>query len=261
MTIIRRQGVTLHYQLEGLDTAPVLVLSNSLGTDLSMWSPQIDRLKAHFRVLRYDVRGHGASGQSDEPFTIADLASDVLAIMDDAGIGKARFCGLSMGGMTGMWLAANHAHRFSCFVLANTATVIGPASGWNTRIDTVRAGGMQAIVSAVLARWFTPGFLMDHPAQVTPVEQMLRRMAPEGYTAACVAVRDADLRSVLDNITAPVLVIVGTHDSATSAAQGGAIADAISGAQYMELPAAHLSNWQLPEVFTDIIVTFCSHQD
>lgn len=258
MTTAFNQGVALHYQIEGAPDAPVLVMSNSLGTDLQMWAPQMDSLLSRFRVLRYDTRGHGGSGLPAPagPFGFAELGRDVLAIMDHAGIGRAHFCGLSMGGMTGMWLAASHPERFGRFVLANTAALIGPASGWDTRIQTVRAQGMAAIVDAVLARWFSAGWLAGNAERIAPVRQMLLDASPEGYTANCAAVRDADLRPLLSRIASPVLVIAGTHDLATTPTQGREVAAGIAGARYVELDGAHLSNWEQPREFAEAVCGF-----
>ncbi len=259
MTTALHQGIALHYEIEGAPNAPVLVMSNSLGTDMQMWAPQMDSLLPRFRVLRYDTRGHGGSGLPSPgaaPFGFAELGQDVLAIMDHAGIGRAHFCGLSMGGMTGMWLAANHPERFDRFVLANTAALIGPASGWDTRIQTVRSQGMAAIVDAVLARWFSAAWLDGNAARIAPVRQMLLDASPEGYTANCAAVRDADLRAQLQRISCPVLVIAGTHDLATTPAQGREVAQGIAGARYVELDGAHLSNWEQPEGFAQAVCGF-----
>lgn len=255
MPQVTRNGATLHYEIEGPDDAPALVLSNSLGTTLAMWAPQMPALRKHFRVLRYDTRGHGASGSAESGFGMAELGEDVVAIMDHAGIERGHFCGLSMGGMTGMWLAANHPARFDRFVLANTAALIGPASVWDTRIDTVRRAGMAAIVPGVLERWFTGPFRAE-TARVAPVRDMLLEADPQGYTANCAAVRDADLRDCLPGVRSPVLVIAGTHDLATTPEQGRQVADAIPGAGLALLDAAHLSNWEQPQAFTALMREF-----
>jgi 3-oxoadipate enol-lactonase len=246
----------LHYVIEGQADKPVLVMSNSLGTTLDMWAPQMPALTARFRVLRYDTRGHGRSALPSASFGMRDLAEDVIAIMDHAGIDKAHFCGLSMGGMTGMYLARHHAERFGRFVLANTAALIGPESVWNTRIETVRRDGMAAIVDGVLARWFTDHYVLTRRDEFEPVRRMLETTSPEGYTANCAAVRDADLRALLSEINAPVLVIAGEQDLATTAAQGLDVARAIPGAEYLALAAAHLSNWELPEAFGNAVTGF-----
>lgn len=250
----------LHYVLEGASDKPVLVMSNSLGTTLEMWDPQMAALTAQYRVLRYDTRGHGRSALPAASFGMHELAEDVIAIMDHAGIERAHFCGLSMGGMTGMVLARHHAARFHRFVLANTAALIGPASVWDTRIETVRRDGMGAIVDGVLARWFTEDYLLTRRDEMAPVRRMLETTSADGYTANCAAVRDADLRALLPEIDAPVLVIAGEHDLATTAAQGGLVAGAIDGAYYLSLSAAHLSNWELPEAFGDAVLGFLAQR-
>ncbi|SDD97134.1 3-oxoadipate enol-lactonase [Cupriavidus sp. YR651] len=250
----------LHYVLEGASDKPVLVMSNSLGTTLEMWDPQMAALTAQYRVLRYDTRGHGRSALPAASFGMHELAEDVIAIMDHAGIERAHFCGLSMGGMTGMVLARHHATRFHRFVLANTAALIGPASVWDTRIETVRRDGMSAIVDGVLARWFTEDYLLTRRDEMAPVRRMLETTSADGYTANCAAVRDADLRALLPEIDAPVLVIAGEHDLSTTAAQGGLVAGAIDGAYYLSLSAAHLSNWELPEAFGDAVLGFLAQR-
>jgi 3-oxoadipate enol-lactonase len=261
MPIATNDKQRLHYTVEGPASAPALVMSNSLGTTLDMWAPQMPTLLRHFRVLRYDTRGHGRSDVPDQPFGMAELGRDVLAVMDHAGIKRAHFCGLSMGGMTGMWLAAHHPDRFDRFVLANTAALIGPAQVWNTRIDTVRRDGMAAIVPGVLDRWFTPAYRAAYPAAIEPVSSMLASTDPNGYIGNCAAVRDADLRDLLPDIRAQVLVIAGEHDAATTPAQGREAADAIAGARFHALDAAHLSNWELPDAFTGAVVDFLSGAD
>lgn len=246
----------LHYVIEGAADKPVLVMSNSLGTTLDMWGPQMAALTAHYRVLRYDTRGHGRSALPSSSFGMRELAEDVIAIMDHAGIERAHFCGLSMGGMTGMYLARHHTGRFGRFVLANTAALIGPESVWNTRIETVRRDGMAAIVNGVLARWFTDHYVLTRRDEYEPVRRMLTGTSAEGYVANCAAVRDADLRGLLPGVQAPVLVIAGEQDLATTAAQGQEVARAIPGAEYLELAAAHLSNWELPEAFGNAVIGF-----
>ena len=256
MSTATRGDLRLHYELEGPADAPVLVMSNSLGTTLAMWDPQMPVLRQHFRVLRYDTRGHGASSVSAQPFGMAELGADVLAVMDHAGVQRAHFCGLSMGGMTGMWLARHHSDRFGRFVLANTAALIGPALVWNNRIDTVQRDGMVAISDAVLARWFTSPYLAHNPALIDRVREMLLQTDAVGYTANCAAVRDADLRGLLGDIRAEVLLIAGTQDAATTPEQGLAVVNAIPSATYIALNAAHLSNWELPEPFANAVISF-----
>jgi len=256
MSYFDNNGARLHYELDGREDAPVLVLSNSLGTNLDMWEPQMPALLQHFRVLRHDARGHGSSDVTPGPYTIAQLGGDVLALMDHLGISRAHFCGLSMGGMIGMWLGAHHAGRIDRLVLCNTAAKIGTPDTWNPRIAKVDAEGMASVVDTVLDRWFTPGFRQRAPQQVAIVRDMLLETEPAGYGANCAAVRDMDLRADIASITVPTLVIAGTHDGSTPAADGRAVADAIPGARYVELDAAHLSNWEQTDQFTQALLGF-----
>ena len=256
MSYFDNNGVRFYYALEGREDAPVLVLSNSLGTNLDMWAPQMPALLPHFRVLRHDARGHGRSDVTPGPYTIAQLGGDVLALMDHLGISRAHFCGLSMGGMIGMWLGTHHAGRIDRLVLCNTAARIGTPDTWNPRIAKVEAEGMASVVDTVLDRWFTPGFRQRAPQQVAVVRDMLLDTAPAGYGANCAAVRDMDLRADIASIGLPTLVIAGTHDGSTPAADGRAVADAIPGARYVELDAAHLSNWEQTEQFTQALLGF-----
>jgi 3-oxoadipate enol-lactonase len=249
-------GVSLHYRLDGPENAPVLVMSNSLGTTLDMWEPQMSALIQRYRVLRYDTRGHGQSGLPPTPYQVDRLGKDVLALMDALTIGKAMFCGLSMGGMTGMWLGVNAPQRFSKLVLCNTAAKIGTPEVWNSRIAAVEQGGTAVVVPGVIQRWFTEGFIKAQPAVVDRIAAMLLATPAAGYNAACGAVRDMDQRDSIAAIRLPTLVIAGTHDLSTPAADGKAVADKIPGARYVEFPAAHLSNVEVPEEFTKALTGF-----
>jgi 3-oxoadipate enol-lactonase len=249
-------GVNLHYRFDGPENAPVLVMSNSLGTDLGMWEPQMPALAQQFRVLRYDIRGHGQSSLSPAPYQVERLGKDVLALLDSLNITKAMFCGLSMGGMTGMWLGVHAPQRFTKLVLCNTAAKIGTPEVWNARIAAVEKGGMAAIVPGVIQRWFTEGFVQAEPAKVERVSAMLLATRPEGYCAACGAVRDMDQRASIAAIRTPTLVIAGMHDLATPAQDGRVVAETIPGARYVEFPAAHLSNIEVAADFTTMLTGF-----
>ena len=249
-------GARLHYRFDGAADAPVVMLSNSLGTDLSMWDPQMSALNARYRVLRYDTRGHGQSAVTQGPYTIESLAEDVLGLLDALAIGRVHFCGLSMGGMVGQWLGAHAPQRVDKLILCNTAARIGPPDVWNTRIDNVQKGGMAAIVDAVLARWYTPDFAATDPGAIERTRQMLLRAPPAGYVACCAAIRDMDQRESVSRITVPTLVIAGAHDVATPPADGRFLAERIQGARYVELPAAHLSNIEAAPAFTAALTEF-----
>jgi 3-oxoadipate enol-lactonase len=247
----------VHYLFGGPAGAPVLVLSNSLGADLSMWEPQMLELKKSFRVLRYDTRGHGRTSLTDGPYAIEQLARDVLRLLDALGFGRVHFCGLSMGGKIGIWLGAHAPKRIEKLVLCNTGARIGTAEGWNARIQRVRDLGMKGIAAAVTERWFTAGFREQSPGVVARAQAMIEKTPPEGYVACCAAIRDSDQSAeVVASIRAPTLVIAGRHDPATPPADGRALADAIAGARYVELPAAHLSNIEASGQFTAEVSAF-----
>lgn len=249
----------LNYRFDGREDAPVLVLSNSLGTDLHMWDDQIPAFTEHFRVLRYDTRGHGGSTVTPGPYTIEQLGHDVLALLDALKVQKAFFCGLSMGGLTGQWLAVNASDRIQRVVICNTAAKIGTADGWNDRIDTVLKGGQAAMVNlrdASVGRWFTPEFAQAEPAKVKRITDMLAATSPEGYAANCAAVRDGDFREPLKTVTVPVLIVAGTHDAVTTPADGHYMQAQIPNAEYAEFDAAHLSNVQAGEAFSRRVLAF-----
>jgi len=247
---------SIHYRLDGPATAPVLVLSNSLGTTLDMWQPQVEAFAAHFRLLRYDTRGHGGSAAGDGPYSIAQLGGDVVRLLDHLGIGRAHLCGLSMGGITAMWIALHHPGRVDRLVLSNTAAWIGPASNWTERVEKVRQEGMAAIAPAVVSRWLTPAHAASHPQQVSALQAMLRATTAAGYMGNCIAVRDNDLRAEVAGIGAPTLVIAGAGDMPTPPADGRFLANSIADCRYMELDAAHLSNQEQPAAFNAAVLEF-----
>jgi 3-oxoadipate enol-lactonase len=246
----------MHYQVEGVEGAPWLILSNLLGTQLDMWAPQMPALRKQFHVLRYDTRGHGQSGVPPGPYSIAQFGEDVIALMDHLKIARAHFCGLSMGGMTGIWLGANRPARIERLVLASTAARIGPPELWSTRIDKINREGMAAIVPGVIERWFTAPYRQSAHKEVDLLRQMLLQTHTVGYAACCAAIRDMDLREALFAIRARTLVIAGTHDQATPPVDAKLAADRIAGARYTELDAAHLSNWEKADEFTDTLTGF-----
>ena len=246
----------LHYTLGGAAGAPVVVLSNSLGTNFSMWDPQTPALAKQFRVLQYDTRGHGQSSVTPGPYGVELLGRDVLGLLDFLRLDRVHFCGLSLSGLTGMWLGVHAAGRLNKLVLCNTAAKIGTLETWNARIESVRRDGMQAIASAAIERWFTPEFRADAPDAVATAQRMIEETPPEGYAGCCAAVRDFDFREALAAIRLPTLVISGTRDPATPTADGRFLAQRIAGAQFAELPTSHLSNFEAPEQFTSTLIRF-----
>lgn len=250
MSFLQLHDARINYELSGLEQRPTLMFSNSLGTNISMWDLQMPVLGRDLRILRYDTRGHGQSSATSGPYTIDQLARDVLAILDHLGIERVDFCGLSMGGMIGMWLALQAPERLSKLVLCSTAPKLGTADQWNTRIDTVRKQGMQAVVNGVLERWYTPNFRATSPSVVESTRQMLLTTPAAGYAANCAAIRDTDLRDQIESIRVPTLIITGANDPVAPPVDGHSMEQHIPGAQYRELPAAHLSNIEAAEAFT-----------
>lgn len=253
-------GVAIHHELEGPSGAPVLVLSSSLGTDHQLWDPQLPALAERFRVLRYDMRGHGRSAVPPPPWDVATLGRDVLGLLDRLGVREVSFCGLSLGGMIGMWLGVNAPGRVRRLVLANTAAWLGPREAWDTRIAAVEQGGTAAIAEGVLGRWFTPAFRAARPEAVERVRAMLLVTPAAGYAAACGAIRDMDQRADVAGIRAPALVVAGASDVATPPAAGRFLAEHIPGARYVELAAAHLSNVEAAEPFTRAVLGFLGEE-
>lgn len=259
MSAVQLADGELNYLLEGPADAPVLVLSNSLGTDLHMWDNQMEAFTEHFRVLRYDTRGHGRSLVTEGPYSIEQNGRDVLALLDALDIQQVNFCGLSMGGLIGQWLALNAPERLNRVVLCNTAAKIGSAEVWDPRIETVLRDGQPAMVAlrdASIARWFTPEFASREPGKVEPVVGMLAQTSPQGYAANCAAVRDADYREQIASITLPVLVVCGTQDAVTTPEHGRFMCERIKGAQQVDLHAAHLSSVEAGAAFSEPVLAF-----
>jgi len=221
-----------------------------------MWDPQIDAFTKHFRVLRYDTRGHGESSVTPGPYSNEQLSKDVVGLLAALELDRVHFCGLSMGGMTGMFLGAHAPERLHKIVLCSTAAKIGTRDTWNARIETVRNGGMKAVAAAVLERWLTPGYRETHPAETNTVLEMLEHANPEGYAASCASVRDTDERQSLASVKIPSLIVAGKHDPAIPLADAQYVVEHIPGAHYAELNAAHLSNIEAKEEFNQAVLRF-----
>jgi 3-oxoadipate enol-lactonase len=256
MAFLETRTARFRYEMTGPAEAPVLVFSNSLGTDLRMWDGQIDAFKKHFQVLRYDARGQRDSSITPGPYSIELLAQDVVDLLDGLHVQKASFCGLSMGGMVGMTLAQKFPQRLHKVVLCNTSPKIGTLESWNARIETVNAGGMQAVADGILERWFTSTFRITRRAELEVTRRMLLESPPNGYVACSAAVRDMDQRESISAIRVPTLVISGASDPVTPPADGRFVASQIADAQYVELPAAHLSNVEAADLFNEAVERF-----
>ena len=256
MPLVKSADAHIHYALEGPPDKPALVLSNSLGTDFSMWDAQIPEFTKSFRVLRYDTRGHGKSSVTPGPYSAELLANDVITLADALKLDRFHFCGLSMGGMTGMVLAVTAPPRLQKLVLCSAAAKFGSAEMWNTRMDAVRKNGMKTVAAATMERWFTPAFRAKNPSVVADIQKMVESVNPEGYIANCAAVCDFDFREKLGKIRTSTLVISGAYDPATTPADGRFLAGHIPGARYIELNAAHLCNVEDADRFTREILGF-----
>jgi 3-oxoadipate enol-lactonase len=260
MPMIEVDGCPLYVESEGPEGAPVLMLSNSLGTDLHMWDPQAKPLSARFRLLRYDRRGHGRSAVPPGPYSMERLGRDVLGILDHLGIESIDWCGLSMGGMVGQWLGANAPRRVRRLVLANTSSYYPIKDPCNDRIAAVRQNGLAAMAEATMPRWFTAGFIAREPETVARMKAMVMATPVAGYIACCEAVRDMDHREILRDITAPTLLIAGRVDVATPVEGMEFMRARISGARLSVLDAGHLSNIEQAPAFTAAVLDFLAAQ-
>ena len=237
--------MSLHHRFDGPEDAPVLVLSNSIGTRVELWDAQLPAFAGRFRVLRYDQLGHGRSEVPPGPYSVELLGRELLALLDELGVRRFSYCGLSLGGAVGMWLGANAGDRLDRLVLAGTSAYFGPPERWIERAELVRAEGMEPVADATMERWFTPAF-----GGTSAFRQTFVSTPPEGYAACCEALRDWDFRGGLGSISAPTLVLVGADDPATPPEAAQLIADGIPGARVTVLPAAaHLLNVERPEAF------------
>jgi 3-oxoadipate enol-lactonase len=256
MPFADRDGYRVHYQIDGPAHAPALMLSNSLGTSLETWRPQVSGWSANRLVVRYDTRGHGQSQTPAPPYTIERMANDALSLLDHLRIGRVDFCGLSMGGLIGMWIAAHHPGRFRSLVLANTSAAIGSPEIWNGRIETVLKDGMSSIAAQAPSRWFTAAFCRDHPEVVFEAHTMLQKTDPRGYAHCCAAIRDADLQPDLKQISVRTLILSGDHDPVIPRHDSDALAAAIAGSEHVRLAASHLSNLEQPARFSAAVMEF-----
>ncbi|MDO5290426.1 MAG: 3-oxoadipate enol-lactonase [Pseudomonadota bacterium] len=248
--------VRLHYDVQGPADAPLLICAHSLGSDLSMWNEQADALASRFRVLRYDARGHGRSSVPPGPYTLAQMGQDVLGLMDHVQAARAHFCGLSMGGLTGLWLALHHPQRLHRLAACNTAARVGSAQGWAERVAQVQQAGMAALAAHIVPRWFSPAFAQAAPARLAQLQAVFAATPAQGYIATCQALAEADVRAHLPQITVPTLVVGGSDDVSTPMAQAQALAGALPHARLLPLAAGHLSNVQQPAAFNAAMLEF-----
>jgi 3-oxoadipate enol-lactonase len=253
--VVDSDGASLAYSIEGVPNAPVLMLAHSLGTDARLWDAQIPDLASRYRVLRYDSRGHGGSTAAQGDYTLARLGRDALQLIDALGMETVSFCGISLGGMVGQWLASHAPDRLASLALCNTSAYMGPPESWDARIAAVRAGGMAAVENAVIQRWFTADFLASASFAIAHARSMLLATTPVGYAGCCAAIRDMDMRNDVGT-GRPTLIIAGLHDQATPPSHSQALLSRFPAGRLAILPAAHLSNLEQPRLFTDALLGF-----
>jgi 3-oxoadipate enol-lactonase len=256
MAMIDADGTPLNVLIEGKADAPALLLSNSLGTNLHMWDEQAKAMSKYFRVVRYDQRGHGKSGAPNGAYSMERLGRDALAVLSALDIPRAHFCGLSMGGMTGMWLARFASDRIDKLVLSNTGPKSLTPDSWNARIKAVLSKGIGAVADAVLGIWFTREFRDRDPKAIARMREMLIATDPQGYVGCCAAIRDMDQRWGIGDIKLPTLIIAGNEDKATPLAQSEFMANRIAGAELTILKAGHISNVEQAAPFTAALEKF-----
>ena len=253
--------VRLNYQLEGAEAAPVLALAHSLGTDLTLWDSIVEHLGPAFRILRWDLRGHGKSAVVPGSAALPDFGQDLLALLDTLRIAQCHFAGISLGGVIGLWFAIHAPQRLGKLILANTAARIGQSQNWQERIDLVREQGLAGVAAGAGERWFTSAYRTAHPQDVDLLTRKMASSSVDGYIAACAALRDADLTTELSRIRAQTLVIAGTFDTVTTPEDGRTLEHAISRARYVELPAAHLAPVECSVRFSRIALDFLDVQE
>jgi len=250
-------GLRVAYRFDGPADKPTLVLSNSIGVTLSMWDPQIPILSKHFRVLRYDTRGHGASDVPVGAYSIARLGRDVIEMLDALKISRAHFCGLSLGGMVGQWLGIHAPDRIDRLILCNTSSFLGPTEQWDRLIASVlQAENMSETAEMFLSNWFPPHMLEAESATIETFRAMLLATHPQGLAGCWSAVRDMDMRRTVALIRCPTLVIAGQYDTVTLPSHSELIAATVPGAKLVILPSVHLSNIEYPAAFLDTALEF-----
>lgn len=250
-------GTRIAYRIDGGAERPVLLLSNSIGTGLQMWEAQMPALSEHFRVLRYDSRGHGGSDVPAGAYSLDRLGRDVIELLDALGIGRVRFLGLSLGGFVGQWLGVHAPERIDRLILSNTSAYLGPAAQWDRRIaEVLAAPDMQETARMFLGNWFPAAMLEAQAPQIEPFRAMLLATDRQGLAGSYAAVRDADLRRTIALIERPTLVIAGRYDTVTAASHGEVIAAVVPGAVLKVLPAVHLPNVELPREFLEVVLDF-----
>jgi len=245
-----------NYKIQGTPNSPVLMFSNSLGSSMEMWDELIPYLVPYFRVLQYDTRGHGQSELTAGSYTVELLGKDVIYLLDKLNIDKVYFCGLSMGGLVGQWLGIHHPERLEKLIISNSDSKIGTVDGWNERIKTINENGLASIVESTMAKWFTDTYSKSNPNRFSEMTQMFLDNSPDGYTACCAVVRDADFRNHLNTISVETLIITGDEDDVTNVAQAEKMLQLIPNAKLKVFHARHLPSTELPSEYAEALINF-----
>ena len=261
MPVFENKDVTLNYATFGDSHNPTLIFSNSLGTSYHMWQPQIDALQNDYFIVCYDTRGHGKSSAPKGPYSLDELGQDVIDLLDHLNIDKAFFCGISMGGMTGQWLAIHHPNRFHHLMLCNTAAKIGNEAAWTERAQLVREQGLDVIAATAASRWFTEGFINNHPDVVETLSDALASGSSEGYASCCEALAVADTREQLKDIQVPITVLAGIEDPVTTVVDGEYMVEHTPNATLATIDASHISNIEQPDVFNQLVRQYLSPRE
>jgi len=258
MKIIKTATIEINYAQDGPADAPALIFSNSLGSDLSMWQAQADHFKNDYRIVRYDHRGHGGSAVPEGPYSFEDLSMDVVALMDALGIERAHFAGLSMGGMTALGLALDHADRLLSCTSCNCVAGYSPEGikVWDERIAAISANGLEPVLETTISRWFTQPTIDSRPDEMDAIRKMIMATTVEGYLACCGALKKLNYLERLSTIATPTLFISGTHDMGAPAAAMRDMHERVDGSSYVELDAAHVSNVERPAEFNRALGDF-----
>ena len=258
MSLTEVKGTTFHYRFDGPEHGPVVMLSNSLASELTMWDIQVPALvEAGYRVLRYDNRGHGQSAVTVGPYSIEMLAADAVGLMDALGLGKVHFCGLSMGGMVGQMLGTRHGDRLISLSLCAASAHIAPREIWDERIEIVQKNGMDAVADAIIDRWFTKAGQERLQSEVNKVRRMILNTPVDGFCACCAAIRDMDQRETIRVISTRTLVVVGEHDPGTPVSAAELIHERIASSELRVISdAAHFINVEQASVFNNVLLEF-----
>ncbi|HZI78517.1 MAG TPA: 3-oxoadipate enol-lactonase [Vicinamibacterales bacterium] len=260
MPSVSSSGATIAYDVHGDPGAPPLLFINSIGTRRELWDAQRRALEPSYRVIQYDARGHGQSSVPPGDYTIAQLGQDALAILDAERLAAAQICGISLGGLTALWLAVHAPERVRALVLANTGARIGSVESWTARIALVREGGMKAVADLAMPLWFTDGFRAREAATVRRFRDMVEACPVDGYLGCCAALRDEDLRDALGSVGCPVLAVAGSHDRATAPELLEFVHERLPRSRLVTLDAAHLSNVEQDAAFNASLSAFLAAQ-